>query len=105
MSNNNKIRKVRKVEIKHKSVSSNGVLNFSVSRFALKKNWQNEDGSLIIESLIALSIALIGLVGVLAFLSQSIKVNTQVEQRFVATYLAAEGLEIVKSLIDLDYSN
>ncbi|HXF44000.1 MAG TPA: hypothetical protein VNK70_00830 [Candidatus Paceibacterota bacterium] len=61
---------------------------------------KNRKGNLLIESIVALSIATIGIVGILGLLSQSVGLNKEVSQKFVATYLAAEGIEVVKSLID-----
>jgi len=58
-----------------------------------------------VESLVAISVSVIGLLGVLGLLSRSLAINKDVTQKFVATYLAAEGIEIVKSIIDANYAN
>ncbi len=63
----------------------------------------SRQGSLLIESIVAISVALVGILGVLALLSRSLGVSKDVGQQLIATYLAAEGIEVVKSLIDKDF--
>lgn len=53
-----------------------------------------------IESLVGITIATVALLGVLALLSQAIGTNKDVAAEFIATYLAAEGIEITKNIID-----
>ncbi len=55
------------------------------------------------ESIVALSVATVGILGVLGLLSRSLGINKDVSQKFIATYLAAEGIEVVKSLVDKDF--
>ncbi len=57
-------------------------------------------GYLIIESMIGISIAVVGLLGVLALLSRSVGLNRTVSNQLTANYLAAEGVEISKNIID-----
>jgi hypothetical protein len=57
-------------------------------------------GQSIIEALIALSILMVGLMGVLALLSRSLSLQRVTSDNAKATYLAAEGVEVAKSLID-----
>ncbi|MBT9171372.1 MAG: hypothetical protein DDT18_01746 [Actinobacteria bacterium] len=57
-------------------------------------------GQLIIESMIGISIAVVGILGVLTLLSRSISLNRVVSDQFTGAYLAAEGVEITKNLID-----
>ncbi len=58
------------------------------------------NGYLLIESMIAITIVLVGLLGIFALLSRSLSLNRVVADRFVAAYLAAEGVEIVKNIAD-----
>lgn len=58
------------------------------------------NGQLIIESMIGISIAVVGILGVLTLLSRSISLNRVVSDQFTGAYLAAEGIEITKNLID-----
>ena len=53
-----------------------------------------------IEALVGLSLVTVGLLGILHFISDSIALNREAHNRFVATYLAAEGIEIVKNVVD-----
>ena len=64
---------------------------------------RGKEGSLLIESIVSINIALIGLLGVLGLLSSSLSLNRDMGQKIIATYLAAEGIEVVKNLIDLNY--
>jgi type II secretory pathway pseudopilin PulG len=57
-------------------------------------------GQLLIESMIGISIAIVGILGILALLSKSASLNQVVSNQFIGNYLAAEGIEIVKNLID-----
>ncbi len=57
-------------------------------------------GQVIVESIIAISVGIVGLLAVLHLLTRTIAYNREVGQRFVATYLAAEGIEIVRNLVD-----
>lgn len=57
-------------------------------------------GQLLIESGIAISILIIGLLGILGLLSRSLSLNNVVSSRYIASNLAAEGIEVAKNLID-----
>ena len=64
------------------------------------QNLEPNSGQLIIESMIGISIAVVGILGVLTLLSRSISLNRVVSDQFTGAYLAAEGVEITKNLID-----
>jgi len=53
-----------------------------------------------IESMIALGILVIGLVGTMELISRSLSANRLIADQYIASYLAAEGIEVVKNLID-----
>lgn len=53
--------------------------------------------------MIAITIIVVGLVAVFTLLSESQSLNRVVADRYVGTYLAAEGLELVKNFIDTNY--
>lgn len=61
-------------------------------------------GSLMIEAITSLSVSLMGLLGVISLLSNSIAFNRDAGQKIIGTYLAAEGIELVKNKIDTNYS-
>ena len=55
---------------------------------------------MMIEALVALSIILVGLLGIFALVSRSISLNAVASSQYVAANLAAEGIEVVKNVID-----
>lgn len=61
---------------------------------------QAASGQALVESVVALSALLVGLVGVMVLLSQSLGLSRSVADAQVAVYLAAEGVEVVKNIID-----
>lgn len=58
------------------------------------------NGYILVESLIAITIVVVGLLGIFSLLSRSLSLNRVVADRFVAAYLAAEGIELAKNIID-----
>ena len=57
-----------------------------------------------IESLVAISVGMFGLLGILTLVSKSMSMQNDLNHQFVANYLAAEGVELVRSGIDEFYS-
>lgn len=53
-----------------------------------------------IESMVSVGLVVVGLVGIFGLITRSINMNKDVQNRVVATYLAAEGIEIIKNIID-----
>lgn len=76
-----------------------------MERMAKRKGRDRRSGQLLIEAMIAISIITVGIVGVLALLSRSLTLNRVVADQYTATYLAAEGIEVVKSIIDANIVN
>lgn len=66
---------------------------------------KNQRGQMLVEVMVALSIILIGILAVFGLLSNSLSLNRVVADRYVGTYLAAEGIELVKNLIDKNAIN
>lgn len=67
--------------------------------FELEK--QNiERGQMMVEAIVACSIIVVGLLGVFTLLSKSLTLNHVVENKYIGTNLASEGIELVKNLID-----
>lgn len=64
-----------------------------------KRN-SSESGQLMVEAMIAISILTIGLLGIFSLLSRSLSLNRVIADQMIATNLAAEGIELVKNLID-----
>lgn len=63
---------------------------------------RDRKGQTIIEAMIALSILITGLLGIMALLGRSFFLNRVTADELTATYLAAEGIELAKNLIDHD---
>jgi four helix bundle protein len=63
-------------------------------------NSSTHNGQLLIESGIAISILVIGLLGIFGLLSRSLGLNNVVSSQYIASNLASEGIEVVKNLID-----
>ncbi|MDR3582453.1 MAG: hypothetical protein P4L67_04240, partial [Candidatus Pacebacteria bacterium] len=59
-------------------------------------------GQSIVEAMVALSVLMVGLMGVLTLLTRSLLLERVTADQAKATYLASEGIEVAKSLIDHD---
>lgn len=57
-------------------------------------------GQILVETMVALAMVVIGLLGFLSLLSYSIGLNKVVADQYVASYLASEGIEIIKNIED-----
>ena len=62
-------------------------------------------GQILIEAIVAIGVVLIGLLGVFGLLSRSVGFQKTVSDQYLATYLAIEGMELAKNLIDNDALN
>ncbi len=67
-----------------------------------KKISKAEDGSLMIESIIATSLIVIGILGIMSLLARSASLSHYTSHSLQATYLAAEGMEVIKNILDTD---
>lgn len=59
-------------------------------------------GQTLVEALIAVSILTVGFLGIVALLSKSFFISRATSDEVTATYLAAEGVELAKSIVDHD---
>lgn len=57
-------------------------------------------GQSLVEMLIAISIISVSLLGILVLINRSIGLNKVTSESYTATYLAAEGIELVKNAFD-----
>lgn len=64
----------------------------------------SRQGSFLVETMVAISLIIVGLLGIISFLTNSFGFNNEARNRFVGSYLAAEGIEIVKNIIDTNIS-
>ncbi len=63
---------------------------------------RSRSGQTLLEAMIALFILTIGLLGMLSLLAQSLFLSKNIGNQTIATYLAAEGIELARSRIDHD---
>lgn len=56
-----------------------------------------------VEALVAISVLVVGFLGIASLLSNSLSLNRVVSDNYRANYLAMEGIELVKNLIDANY--
>lgn len=57
-------------------------------------------GQVLVEALVALSILTIGFLSAFALLGRSLSANRASAQSYTATYLAAEGIEVARNIVD-----
>jgi len=57
-------------------------------------------GQALLESIVAISVLVVGLLATISLLNRSLGISRVVSDNLTATYLAAEGVEIVKNIID-----
>lgn len=65
-------------------------------------HYRSQKGNILIESIVSISLILIGLLGIFSLISSSIRQNKETYLKTDAAYLAAEGIEVVKNIIDTD---
>ena len=53
-----------------------------------------------VEAMVALGVITVGLLGMLELLSNSLSLNRVAADQYTGTYIASEGIEIIKNLID-----
>lgn len=75
-------------------------LKFNLLAQASIKN--SRQGNILIESIVSISLILIGLLGVFGLITHSVRQNKDVNLRTTASYLAAEGIEVMKNIVDTD---
>jgi hypothetical protein len=66
---------------------------------------KEKSGQVLVESIIALSVLLVGFLSLISLLNNSLGLNRVVTENYIATYLAAEGIEYVKNKIDINILN
>ncbi len=57
-------------------------------------------GQALVEAVVALGVLMVGFVAILTLLNNSLATATLVSNQDIATYLATEGIEVVKNIID-----
>lgn len=64
------------------------------------RSLKNIKGQMLIELMVALGVLTIGFLGMVTLLSKAISLNRTISENYQATYLATEGVEIIKNLLD-----
>ncbi len=57
-------------------------------------------GQMLIEAMIAITILIVAIFSIFNLIARAISLNRVVSEQYAATYLASEGIEVVKNLID-----
>lgn len=60
-------------------------------------------GQALIEVLVAISVLTVGFLGIVTLLSRALSLNRVVSDSYTATYLAAEGIEVTKNIVDAQF--
>lgn len=58
------------------------------------------EGQIIVESIIALAVITVGFLSLITLISNAIGLSRVNSEYYIATYLSAEGIEIIKNIID-----
>jgi len=74
-----------------------------LQRHQVANNMRRNRGQVLIEVIVALSVVVIAFSGALSLLGTSVGLTRTISNQYIGTYLAAEGIEIVKNMIDENY--
>lgn len=66
---------------------------------------KKREGITIVETMVALTSGVVALLGILTLLTRTLSLNTEIRFKFIAAHLAAEGIEVMKNIIDTNYAN
>lgn len=66
----------------------------------IKNIFKNKKGQMLIELMVALGVLTVGFLGMVSLLSKAVALNRTISENYQATYLATEGVEIVKNILD-----
>ncbi|MDE2019516.1 MAG: hypothetical protein KGJ13_04165 [Patescibacteria group bacterium] len=67
-----------------------------------KYHISGKSGQSLIEAMVAIAIATVGFIGIASLLAQSLYLAKVISDQETATYLASEGIELAKNLLDHD---
>ena len=74
-------------------------------RSLINKLKNDREGQLLVESVIAISIFTIAIVGIIGVIARAVHEGRTVGNQFIAADLAAEGIEVTKNLLDSNALN
>ncbi len=69
-----------------------------------KKRNNHNEGQIMIESIVGISVAITALLSSLSLVTSSLHYNSIVDRRLVGAHLAAEGIEIVRNMLDTNFA-
>lgn len=64
-----------------------------------RATYNAQRGFALVESIIAVSIATIGILSLVALLNRSLAIQRLVTERYIAAHLASEGIELIKNVL------
>ncbi len=64
------------------------------------KNKKASSGQALVEVMVAVSVLTVGFLGIVSLLSNALGLNRTIADNYTATYLAAEGIEVAKNILD-----
>jgi len=70
------------------------------SYISIQKRIRSQRGQVLVETMVALSMTVIGLLGILSVMSNAIAINRVIVNQYIASYLASEGIEVISYFID-----
>ena len=70
------------------------------ARIMKQEKSSKREGAFLIESIVAMTVIIFGLLSAMSLVSRSLSLNRVIADKYIAANLAAEGVEIVKSVID-----
>lgn len=74
-----------------------------MAKFLRNKTYNSARGQIIVEAVIAIFIMVTAVLVFLGLLSRSTGLNRFINDRYTAVYLAVEGIEVVKNIVDANY--
>lgn len=81
-----------------KRITKNFISNF---KFCFK----GEGGQSIVEALVVIAIISAGAIGIMGMLSYSLGINREVANQYIAVYLASEGIEVLRNIMDDNFKD
>ncbi len=64
------------------------------------KDMRQNRGQMLVEAMVAMGILTVAVFAIFSLLTRSTSLNRTISQQYVATYLAAEGIELAKNITD-----
>lgn len=68
-----------------------------MEKFSIKNN---RSGQMMVEAMISVTIVVVGLLGIFSLTSRSLSLNQVITSQYVASNLSAEGIEVIKNILD-----